>query len=144
MVDYLCKYSFFQNKLKSPLFHIQENIESANNDKVHSCLNLSKNKPQINADERRFVNLNIQNISVYRENSLIESPQSTQRAQRCATPVTTFEKAAASRFRTRMTWIARIFTDKYESARFVFHYIPTEFITLFNNILFLEKTIHEI
>jgi hypothetical protein len=79
-----------------------------------------------------------------RSHGLLKSPQSTQRAQSCATPVTTFEKAAASRFRTRVTRIARIFTETYESARFVFHYIPTEFITLFNNILFLEKTIHEI
>ncbi len=26
---------------------------------THSCLNLLENKPQINADERRFVNLDI-------------------------------------------------------------------------------------
>jgi hypothetical protein len=33
----------------------QKNNESANNDQVHSCPGLSKNKPQINADERRFI-----------------------------------------------------------------------------------------
>jgi hypothetical protein len=31
-------------------------------------------------------------------------------------PVTKYEKAATSRFRTRMTWIARIFTDRRASA----------------------------
>ncbi len=36
-VDYLTKYSFFKTG------------------QIHSCLNLSKNKPQINADERRFI-----------------------------------------------------------------------------------------
>jgi len=30
---------------------------------AHSCLNLLKNKPQINADERRFVKLGIQHLS---------------------------------------------------------------------------------
>jgi len=33
----------------------QVKIESANNDKVYSSLNLLKNKPQIKADERRFI-----------------------------------------------------------------------------------------
>ena len=37
--------------------------------------------------------------------------KSPQRAQSCPTPVTTFEKPAASRLRTRMTRIAWIFTD---------------------------------
>jgi len=46
-----------------------------------------------------------------RSHGLLKSPQSTQRAQSCATPVTTFEKPAASRFRTQMTRIARIFMD---------------------------------
>jgi len=41
------------------------------------------------------------------------SPQSTQRSQRSSIPVATYEKATASRFRTRMTRIARIFTDIY-------------------------------
>jgi len=54
VVDYLCKYSFFQKKLKHLLFLIQDNIESANNDQVHSCMHLLENKPQINADEHRL------------------------------------------------------------------------------------------
>ncbi len=42
-------------------------------------------KPQMNADERRFIYLNIQHFSeVYQGNSLIKSPQSTQRSQSSA------------------------------------------------------------
>ncbi len=47
-----------------------------------------------------------------------------QMAQSTAIPVTMYEKAAASRFRTRMTRIARIFTDPFVSAssvQSVFH-----------------------
>ncbi|MBU3966502.1 MAG: hypothetical protein KKG76_03870 [Euryarchaeota archaeon] len=44
------------------------------------------------------------------------SPQRAQRTQSAAIPVTMYEKAAASRFRTRMTRIARIFTDPCASA----------------------------
>jgi len=67
-------------------------------------------------DERRFVNLNIQHISgVYQENSLTESMQSS------VIPVATYEKATASRFRTRMTRIGRIFTDIFHSCASLFH-----------------------
>jgi len=45
------------------------------------------------------------------ENGLTESPQSTQRSQSLAIPVITHETAASPRIRTRMTRIARIFTD---------------------------------
>ena len=33
----------------------QKNVETANKYPLHSCLNLLKNKPQINADERRLI-----------------------------------------------------------------------------------------
>jgi hypothetical protein len=57
-------------------------LESADQYQSHSCLSLLKNKPQINADERRFVNLNIQHFSeVYQRNSLIKSPQNSQKTQ---------------------------------------------------------------
>jgi len=73
------------------------------------CLGLLENKPQMNADERRFANLNIQRSSeVYLDQS-------------SAISVTTHEKAAASRFRTRMTRIARIFTDIVNLFTSVFH-----------------------
>ncbi|MBU3967007.1 MAG: hypothetical protein KKG76_06510, partial [Euryarchaeota archaeon] len=44
------------------------------------------------------------------------SPQRAQRTQSSAIPVTMYENAAASRLRTRMTQIARIFTDPCASA----------------------------
>jgi hypothetical protein len=70
-------------KIKFELFPVKEKIELSNNNQVHSWLNLLKNKPQMNADERRFVNLNIQHLSeVYQGNSRIKSPQ---RAQSIAT-----------------------------------------------------------
>ena len=73
-------------------------------------------EPQINSDERRFVNLNIQHFSeVNQRNSILKS---TQRAQSSA--FTTYEKAA-SRLRTR---IGRIFTDTHNlcaSVKSVFH-----------------------
>jgi hypothetical protein len=50
-------------KSKFGLFSIKPQIESANNNQAHPCLNLLENKPQINADERRFVNLNIQRLN---------------------------------------------------------------------------------
>ena len=53
-----------------------------------------------------------------RLNLLENKQQSTQRAQSLAIPFNTYEKAAASRFRTRMTRIARIFTDTCSSASF--------------------------
>jgi hypothetical protein len=62
-------------------------------------------------------NLDVQRFSeVYQGNSQIKSPQNKQRAQSTAIPVTTYEKAAPSRLRTRMTRIARIFTDPCASA----------------------------
>jgi len=80
-------------------------------------------EPQINADERRFINLDIQHLfEFYPVNSMNESLQSTQ-----SSAFTTYEKAAASRFRTRMTRIGRIFTDTHNpcvsvsSAQSVFH-----------------------
>ena len=97
-------------KIRFKLFPVKPQIEQAINSQAHSCLNLLENKPQINADERRFVNLNIQQVSeTYQENSLTESMQSS------AMPVITYEKAAASRLRTRMT---RICTDTFSSASF--------------------------
>ena len=49
-------------KIRFELFPIQEKIEPANNNQAHSCLNLLDNKPQINADERRFIDRNIKHF----------------------------------------------------------------------------------
>jgi len=103
----------------------QKIIGSAHYYQPHSCLHLIENKPQINADEHRFVNLNIQHLSeVYERNSLIKSPQSMQST---ATFVPRYERALPQRLRTRMTQIRRIFTDTYNpcasvsSVQSVFH-----------------------
>jgi len=89
-------------------------------------------EPQINPDERRFVNPNIQHFSeVYQGNSLIKSPQSTQRSQSYAIPATTYETAPLSRRGTRMTQIGRILTDlraSVSSVQSVFHRNPSAFI----------------
>ncbi len=62
-------------------------------------------EPQINADECRFVNLNIQRLSeVYQGNSLIKSPH---RSQSSAISASTYEPAPPSREGTRMTRIVR-------------------------------------
>ena len=50
-----------------------------------------------------------------------------QGAQSSEIPVTTYEKATASRFRTRMTRIGRIFTD---TCAYVFDYFPSDQQTL--------------
>jgi len=96
-------------------------INRSNHESAHSCLGLLNNKPQMNADERRFANLNIQRSSeVYPEQS-------------SAIPVTTYEKVEASRFRTRMTRIARIFAiytypcASASSAQSVFYYTTSLF-----------------
>jgi len=80
---------------------------------------------QIKEDERRLDNLNIQHFSeVNQRNGILKS---TQRAQSSA--FTTYEKAAPSRLRTRMTRIGLIFTDTHNpcaSVQSVFH--PIAFI----------------
>jgi len=61
---------------------------------------------------RRYRIQAIQHLSeVYQRNSPIKSPQSTQRSQISAIPANKNETAATSRFKTRMTQIAWIFTD---------------------------------
>jgi len=90
-----------------------------------------ENKPQINADERRFVNLDIQHLSeVYQGNSLLKSPQSTQRSQSSALPASAYEPAPPSQRGTRMTRIGRIFTDpraSVSSAQSAFYCLPSAF-----------------
>jgi len=84
-------------------------------------------EPQINADERGFVDLNLQLLpTVY---STTKSPQSAQRTQ-SAELFATFElrsgKRPKTRRRTRMTRIQRIFTDLHvsaSSAQSAFHHV---------------------
>jgi hypothetical protein len=71
------------------------------------------NKPQINIGGSGFIyQAHLRLINHIK-------PQSTQRAQSSA--ITTYEKASASRFRTRMTRIARIFTDIIDQSASMFN-----------------------
>jgi len=134
---------FFENVIlrrgsdKRRLIHIS-NREFADRYRTHSCLGILKNKPQIKQNNRKlfrqisvficvylrliFVSLSDRSREIQLElfsiqekiepaNSLIKSPQ---RAQSSSIPVTTYDKAAASRIRTRMTRVARIFTDIFD------------------------------
>jgi hypothetical protein len=96
-------------------------------------------KPQINTDERRFVNLNIQRFSeFYPANGLMKSPQSTQSF---AIPANKHEIAQPSRRGTWMTQIARIFTDQHASASSalsVFYCIPSAFICVHLRLIFVS------
>ncbi len=86
-------------------------------------------KPQMNADERRFVESGIEHIFSDSYGNLINLPQ---RAQRLFLPFEfESEKILQQRNGTRMTRIARIFTDNVDpcesasSAQSVFYYIPS-------------------
>ncbi len=123
---------------------LQKINESTYDYQTHSCLNSLENKPQINADERRFVNLDIQQFSeIYQRNSLIISPQSTQRSQSLAIPANAYEPAPPSRRGTRMTRIARIFADQcasVSSAQSAFYRNPSAFICVHLRLIFSRKT----
>jgi hypothetical protein len=145
-------------KIKFELFPIQEKIDPANNNQAHSCLNLLENKPQINADERRFVNLNIQHLSeLYQGNSLTDifdqcaslfhppnnKPQRSQRTQSrianlCALHV------IYGRLTLFTAWLTRIYPypcASASSAQSVFYYTPSLFCVHPRLILsMLEKT----
>jgi hypothetical protein len=111
---------------------------SASEGRIHVCpagiRGFPLPKGNRDADERKFVNINILHFyEVNPENGLTKPPQSMQKAQRSAIPVTNYEKAAQSRLRTRMTRIARIFTDpcaSASSAQSVFHCNPSAFLRL--------------
>ncbi|MCZ7402262.1 MAG: hypothetical protein O8C61_08575 [Candidatus Methanoperedens sp.] len=107
--------------------------------KLEDAMDREINKPQINADERRFVNLDIQHLSeVYQGNSLLKSPQ---RSQSFAIPATAYEPAPPSRRGTRMTRIGRIFTDMHESASSIasiLYRIPSAFICVHLRLIFVS------
>jgi hypothetical protein len=102
-----------------------------------------ENPQGFSIDERRFVNLNIQRFSeFYQGNSRIKSPQSTQRSQSFSIPATAYETAPPSRRGTRMTRIARIFTDpcaSASSAQSAFHRHLSAFICVHLRLIFDRK-----
>jgi len=93
----------------------------------------TKNKPQINADERRFIESGIQRIFVDDiDRNLINSPQRAQSSQRFFMHLMSeFGNKPQQRLRTRMTRIRRIFTDNVDpcvsvsSVQSVFYSIPS-------------------
>jgi hypothetical protein len=69
-------------------------------------------KPQMNADERRFVNFKThQSSGTHSETKLIKSPQSTRRTRSIAAKLFALQYRKVTQNGTRMTRIARIFTD---------------------------------
>ncbi len=89
-----------------------------------------KIKPQINADEHRFIESGIERIfSGFIYINLINSPQRAQSSQRlfpCS--LSAIVNVQSQRLRTRMTRIGRIFTDNVDpcisapSVKSAFHY----------------------
>src|SRR5450759_4156250 len=76
----------------------------------------------------------------FRENNQIKSPQ-TKRPQSSTIPATAYESVPPSRRGTRMTRIARIFTDRCASASSVasiFYRIPSAFICVHLRLIFVS------
>ncbi|MCE8426017.1 MAG: hypothetical protein J5U17_09605 [Candidatus Methanoperedens sp.] len=92
------------------------------------------------ADERRFVNFNIQHSpGVFPGNYLIKSPQSTQRSQSSTIHAKWYEEVPPSKRGTLMTRIGRIFTDPWasvSSAQSVFYCIPSAFVSVHSRLFF--------
>ena len=102
-------------------------------------------EPQINADERRFVNFNLEHLSeVFSRKYCVNSPQSSQRTQSTAIQAILFEKAQQQRIKTRMTRLRQIFTDNQRTsasyAQSMFHSNPSAFICVHLRLIFGRKT----
>ncbi len=75
------------------------------------------------------------------------SPQRAQRTQSAAATIALWYGIATQRIRTRMTQIARIFTDIIDpcesasSAQSVFHYIPSAFICVHLRLIKISRMI---
>jgi hypothetical protein len=102
-------------------------------------------KPQINADERRFVDFNLEHLSgVFSRKYCVNSPQSSQRTQSAAIQATLFENVQQLRIKTRITRLRQIFTDNQRasasSAQSIFHSNPSAFICVHLRLKFDRKT----
>jgi len=101
-------------------------------------------EPQINADERRFVDCNLEHLSeVFSRKYCVNSPQSSQRTQSAAILATLFENVQQYRIKTRITWLRQIFTDNQRasasSAQSKFHSNPSAFICVHLRLKFYRK-----
>ena len=98
-------------------------------------------KPQINADERRFVDFNLEHLSgVFSRKYCVNSPQSSQRTQSTAIQAILFDKVQQLRIKTRITRLRPIFTDNQRasasSAQSMFHSNPSAFICVHPRLIF--------
>jgi hypothetical protein len=75
---------------------------------------------------------------IFAGNNMIKSPQSTQKAQNFTIPATAYEPVPSSRRGTRMTRIARIFTDRRASAQSAFYWTPSAFICVHLRLIFVS------
>ena len=74
-------------------------------------------EPQINADERRFVDCNLEHLSgVFSRKYCVNSPQSSQRTQSVAILAILFEKVQQLRIKRRITRLRPIFTDNQRAS----------------------------
>jgi len=90
-------------------------------------------KPQINTDERRFVDCNLEHLSgVFSRKYCVNSPQSSQRTQSAAIQAILFENVQQLRIKTRISWLRQIYMDNQcssaSSAQSMFHSNPSAFI----------------
>ena len=98
-------------------------------------------EPQINADERRFVDCNLEHLSgVFSRKYCVNSPQSSQST---AIQAILFEKMQQLRIKRRLTRLRPIFTDNKRasasSAQSMFHSNPSAFICVHPRLLFYRE-----
>ena len=101
-------------------------------------------KPQINADERRFVDFNLEHLSeVFSRKYCVNSPQSSQRTLSTAIHAKLFENVQQQRIKTRITRLRQIFTDNQRasasSAQSMFHSNPSAFICVHPRLIFYRE-----
>ena len=98
-------------------------------------------KPQINADERRFVDCNLEHLSgVFSRKYCVNSPQSSQRTQSAAILAILFEILHQQRIKRRITRLRPISTDNQRasasSAQSIFHSNLFAFIYVHPRLIF--------
>jgi hypothetical protein len=126
MIEGLKPYAKYTESGNSMILHLGKSAQSVD-DFSHDnpCVSMSSVQSVFYRNPSAFIRIHLRLIFVslsdrtrkikcelvpiINENGLTESPQSPQRAQSFPISVAAYEKAAASRFRTRITRIARIY-----------------------------------